>query len=170
MDRKQQNQALSDLDEFVVFVARIGERRNDLEQIILRGRFTSGMRRRRRGDFGEMEGTPAPYYADPTGEEAIFDELADYTSKQIHTAVVAIKKITSVCKDLLDLSKVDVRERAERTIPDCLACGDPCVNRVIAGFDDKCYKRWQRAGRPDRAEFIAATHAKQVKAPIEDEI
>ena len=36
-----------------------------------------------------------------------------------------------------------------------MACGDPCLSRVQAGFDEKCYWRWKREGRPDRVKFIA---------------
>jgi len=61
----------------------------------------------------------------------------------------------------LDLSSTDVRERAKPSVPDCLACGDACVGRVLSGFDEKCYKKWVRAHRPDRVEFINKVKAER---------
>lgn len=154
VDRKQQNRALAELDEFMSHIEDPATLRARIEMVIMRGRHSSGIRWRKRGQLGEMNGTPPPYYGDPTGEEAIWDELFDHTSKQIHSVVIMLRKINTIAAELKDLSNMDVEKRALRSIPDCLACGDPCVARVISGFDDKCYKAWQRAGRPDRAKFI----------------
>jgi hypothetical protein len=37
----------------------------------------------------------------------------------------------------------------------CPVCDDP-MPVVRAGFDEKCYRRWVRAGRPERAPWIRA--------------
>jgi hypothetical protein len=140
---------------------------DDIQAVIMRNRFSSGMRRRKRGELGELEGWGPPYYGDPVGEEAMFDEVADHTTKQINSIASMVRTINKICKDLLSQSQIDVRRRALHTIPDCLACGDPCVARVIAGFDDKCYKAWQRQGRPDRMKFIREVQAKRSVASTE---
>jgi len=40
----------------------------------------------------------------------------------------------------------------------CLACQHP-AGRVLAGFDEACYKAWTRAGRPDRGQWIPQRRA-----------
>lgn len=40
----------------------------------------------------------------------------------------------------------------------CLACQHPTA-RLLAGFDEACYKAWTRAGRPDRGQWVPQRRA-----------
>jgi hypothetical protein len=160
MNRRQQNAALRELDGLMLLLAELPKLRRDIETVILRNRFTSGQRKRKRGELGEMEGNGPPSHGDPTGETAVWEEVADETTTVINDLVDAITAITETTKALLDLVNVDTSKKVTRIVPDCLACGDACVGRVISGFDEKCYKAWLRQGRPDRQAFIFSTQAK----------
>jgi len=127
--------------------------------VILRNDFSSGQRLHRPGELGGMTGTPAPHYGDPTGEEACWEEMSDATGQAINRLCEKLNECLNAALSIHDLSNTDVRVRAKKTMPDCLACGDQCVDRVLSGFDEKCYKRWTRGGRGDRAAFIAKTQA-----------
>ena len=161
MNRSEQNEALGHLDELVNLASHLGRFQSDIQALILRNTFSSGQRKRKRGELGEMEGSPAPFHGDPTGETAVWDELSDKTTRDITNMAMLIRKFNVLAKDVLSRSVVDVEERAVRTIPDCLACGDPCVGRVLGGFDEKCWRRWDRSGRPDRLAFINETKLKR---------
>lgn len=163
MNRSQQNQALKDLEEMVSIIL---EFENDAKHIIMRNRFSTGQRHHQRGELGEMEGTPGPHVGDPTGEEALWDERVDGIGNAISKMTTAMHEWLTMCRWMRDFAKVDVEARAKRTVPDCLACGDPCVGRVLSGFDEKCYRRWVRGGRPDRTTFINLT--KNAKQAAED--
>jgi hypothetical protein len=56
-------------------------------------------------------------------------------------------------KNVLEVAPRSVMERAERSIPNCLACGDPIAGKIIGGYDRACYDRWIYLGRPDRKHF-----------------
>lgn len=158
MDRAEQNQALRDLDSLVADIVKFD---TDARRVLLRGRFSSGQKLRKRGELAEMEGTPEAHHHDPTGDDAVWAEKADRIGKTIESMASSLSKWHVMSQWILDLSSTDVAERAKRTVPDCLACGDACVGRVLSGFDEKCYKRWTRAGRPDRVAFIYETKSRQ---------
>ena len=160
MKRSEQNQALRDLDALVEMVSS-DDFRDTMRHVIMRGRFSSGQRLQQKGELGEMAGTPAPAVGDPTGEEACWGEVPDPTGKTIMKMADSLNKWLSMAKWIQNLSSTDVAERAEKSIPDCLACGDPCLSGVRSGFDDKCRKRWDRLGRPDRNQFIALVKAER---------
>ena len=152
--RVDQNRALKDLEDLTAGLATFYQ---GAKQLLLRGRYSSGRRKHTPGELAEMEGTPSTHYADTTGESAIWDEdITDGIARTIADLAQTIRSANSIKEWLLALSSTDVVERAKRTIPDCMACEDACVGRVLAGFDEKCYKRWVRTGRPDRNVFIAA--------------
>jgi hypothetical protein len=165
VNRSQQNKAIKDLQELV---ATIQDFEEDASHVILRDHFTSGQRLHLKGELGEMEGTPPPYTSDPTGEEACWSERSEDIGKTITKMATSINQWLTMAKWIRDLSAVDVVARAQRTVPDCLACGDPCLTRVVSGFDDKCYQRFVRAGRPDRTVFINATKASRVQKEAEE--
>ena len=152
MNRSEQNRALRELDALVNTVKEFDPL---AREAIMRGRFSSGQRRHFKGELGEMDGTPGPHYSDPTGDDAVWDEIRDTTGKIISDMATAIGQWRVMAQWIKNLSNTDVVARAERTIPDCMACGDPCLGRVQGGFDEKCYWRWKREGRPDRVKFIA---------------
>ena len=154
MNRSEQNQAIKDLQALRDLFAD-DEFYNAAREVILRGRFTSGQRRHFKGELGDREGTPGPHYSDPTGDDACWpDEIPDTTGKIISAMATSLSKWRTMTGWILNLSSTDVKARAKRTMPDCLACDDQCIDRVLSGFDEKCYKRWVRAGRPDRVAFI----------------
>ena len=166
MNAIEQNQALEDLDEMVLLVGNLSKFHSDLQQLILRNRFSSGQRRKRRGELGEMEGSSGTSYSDPTGETAVWEETQDATTKAITNMAAMIRKFNALADQVLTVCEADFDKKPKRIIPDCLACGDQVTGRVIAGFDEKCYKRWSRSGRPDRSRFIAETQADRAAANV----
>ena len=160
--RQEQNQAARDIQTLSDIMPDL------LEQalhVIKRNDFTSGERVHRKDELwgpiagtegNDMTGTSEPYYGDPTGEEACWDERDDRTGIIISAMCTALSQWLTMAQSIHDLSNTDVRVRAAKSMPDCLACGDPCLGRVLSGFDEKCYKRFVRAGRPDRNVFIQA--------------
>lgn len=161
MDRKSQNNTLSEFNELE---NRLIALRPLILEVLVRATGDSGLRRNV-GKRGDLEsGTPPPYYADPTGEIAMRRQFADSLELKIRSMSEHLHYALNLAKNILDITPPDVAERAKREVPDCMACGDPCHGRVRSGFDDKCYTRWLRAGRPDRAAFIS--HIKQSQGDV----
>ena len=161
MERSEQNQALRDLDELVDLLTKLSEFHGNIRTVVMRSRFGSGERHHRAGELAaklstheDMTGTPGPAQSDTTGEDACWDERRDKTSNSIAKLKDTLLNAKATAEIILDLSNIDVERRAKRTVPDCLACGDPCHGGVRNGFDDKCRKRWDRMGRPDRGTFV----------------
>lgn len=170
--RQQQNRALRDVQ---IIADLMPELLKEATHVILRNDFTSGERMHQRDELGasksthsDMTGTPQPHYGDPTGEEACWDEKPDRTGIAISELCERLTQCLNSALEIHKLSNTDVRIRAARTIPDCLACGDPCLDGVRSGFDNKCRMRWDRLGRPDRYEFIAMIKAEKSKPPDDD--
>ena len=161
MKKLDQIQALRDLEELILIIDE--DFGDAAREAILRGLHSSGQRVHKKGEFGEMEGMPGLHHSDPTGEEAIWDERSDRVEKLIVGLARNIRNSLTTAKWICDLSSTDVVERAKRTIPDCMACGDPCIGGVRGGFDWKCYKKWLRTGRPDRNYFIAITKLAKIE-------
>lgn len=160
MNRPLQNRALKDLQELC---ADLIDMEKDLRVVLVRGRFEPAPRQPPWKADDRMKGTPPPYTSDPTGEEAICGAQAvDEISKTVIALADDLSRCRTTAKRLRDLASIDVAARAERTMPDCLACGDQCVERVYSGFDQKCFKRWTGMRRPDRMKFIAAIKAELV--------
>lgn len=153
MNRAEQGEALKDLDELIATIADPGFA-DDVRHVIMRARFTTGQRQHKSGELAEMEGSPGPYSSDPTGEDACWSEMADATGKTVSAMCQSLSKWLEMAKWIRNLSSTDVVERAKKTVPDCLACGEPVQGRVHSGFDRSCYDRWDRSGRPDRLRFI----------------
>ncbi len=156
--RQEQNRALKNVQIMADMMPHLLK---EATHVILRNDFTSGQRSHESGELGDMVGTPGPHYGDPTGEEACWGELPDATGRAISNLCEKLTECLNSTLNIHDLSNTDVRVRAKRTMPDCLACGDPCVGRVLSGFDEKCYKRWTRGGRSDRMKFIAQIRAER---------
>lgn len=155
MERREQSQAMRDAEDLGLIV-------DDLvvaaQEVFVRNRFSSGEKvrpKKKEKDFGDL--TPPPAYADPTGEGAILNydgERVDGIEVEIKALATTIRNALVSARRMVDMANEDVSVRAMRTVPDCLACGDPCHGRIRSGFDEKCYKRWIRAQRPDRVLFI----------------
>jgi hypothetical protein len=144
-----------------------------IQRVIRQNSFTSGQLWRPAEDMALLrdEGLTSlpPVYGDPTGEAAIWDEAGDRTGDAITEMCTSISNNLVIAKELLRLSSIDVRERAERTIPQCLACGDDIYNLEDnrGGFDVKCavrISRYRTAGdrRADRSAFIAFVKAERL--------
>lgn len=178
--RQIQNEALNAVDELMVIVSDpLFE--DSVKGIILRNDFTSGQLFR---DHESIEDIMAiglsalpPTQGDPTGEVAIWAEMGDRTGDTILDICESMARNLVSVKQLLNLSSIDVREREERTIPRCHACGDEILNQNEmrdGGFDIKCAvrrKRYKNARdyRGDRGVFIAFVRAERVaKAETDD--
>lgn len=165
MNRDLQNRALKDLQELC---ADLSDLEKDLRVVLIRGRFEPAPWLAPWKADDPMKGTPPPHYGDPAGEAAMAgDQPIDEISKVVIALANDLSRCRTTAKRLRDLASTDVVARAERTMPDCLACGDQCIDRVYSGFDQKCYRRWVRAHRPDRSKFMAAVKAER---PSLDEV
>ncbi len=122
----------------------------------------SGQRRHLSIVVNREDGTPPPSYSDPTGETAIRGQINDSIYQDIRAFIDHIHHALNIARKIKAVTPADVAERAQREVPDCLACGDPCVGRIIAGFDEKCYKRWTRHGRSDRSQFVAMVRRERI--------
>lgn len=151
MDRDAQNKALADLDDLSAKMPIFFEL---ARKQILRDRYSSGQRKAIKGELGIMDGTPAPYYGDPTGETAVWDEVNDKTDKAIRSAHQLILKLINMFERIQQSSIVTQETNKTSFKTSCLACGDPIDGRILSGFDERCYKKWIRLGRPDRQIFI----------------
>jgi len=149
--RRDQNQARKDWDDLKDVIAELDPM---ITEVLLRA---SQLPRRKRMPDGSPEvGTPSPPWSDPTGEEAVSQsQHHDSVEMSINTLTNMLRRALNTAKVIKAITPADVRDRASRSIPECLACGDPCFGGVRNGFDEKCGRRWDRAGRPDRGEFIA---------------
>lgn len=102
------------------------------------------------------------HWRDLTGEEAIrepeerdkVERVVIALAESIHHSLNLAKVLAQVAPEVCDFPK-ELVGRKGRTIPFCQACGAPCFGGARHGFDNKCRMRWERAGRPDRVEFIA---------------
>lgn len=150
MERAQQQQAMKDLAALVDLFAN---REDDIRALLLRDRFSTGQRLHKRGELGEMTGTPTPHTQDPTGETATWDEVPDAAGKMISAMARSMRQWMRIVDWFLSLDGTDVVVRAQRTVPDCLACGQPVEGKVISGYDRSCYDRWVYLERPDRHAF-----------------
>ena len=152
MDRATNNRDIRDWDRVVAVVASMDP---TIRSVLTRTRFSSGQKVHRRGELGEMEGTPGTSYLDPTGEDAAWhDEVQDTTHKVITGMAKTLHHVRVMLEWVEDLNSTDVKKRALVTVPNCLACERPCEGRVRAGFDVQCYEEWVSKGRPDRGQFI----------------
>lgn len=165
-DQLDVNRAVRQLEELVPDIIEFG---SEARLAVIRNRWSSGQRTHQRGELAEMTGTPGTHYSDPTGEDAVFEEVKDGVGSTIADLCSTIRNAHAITKWLLKLSSTDVVERAERSIPDCMACGEPCLTGVRSGFDDRCRKRWERLGRPDRNQFIAMVKREKEIVPSEND-
>ena len=124
--------------------------------VLLRGTHDSGVRRSLPDvDAGDSE---TPPWNDETGETAIRKPIGDAVEKSITALATAVHRALNIAKAIIAIKAEDdliTTNVAVKEVPACLACGDLCYGGVRHGFDDKCRKRWDRAGRPDRGEFTA---------------
>ncbi len=172
--RQIQNEALNAVDELVVIVSDASFEES-VKQIIRRNDFTSGQPFRDSETMQEIksQGLPTlpPGHGDPTGESAIWEEMGDRSGATILDICESMSRNLVSIRQLLALSSIDVREREERTIPRCHACGDEILNQSEmrdGGFDIKCAvrrKRYRDARdyRGDRGVFIAFVKAERLE-------
>ena len=157
MKRRDQNQAIKD---FGLLKALIAEMDEFLLEVLSRGTFTSGQRKRDGGELApELKGTLA--YIDPTGETAISDELADSVTSDVAAMVGHITFALNIAKHVISITPDDVAERAKRSVPDCAACGDPISGKIFYGrWDDKCrqrFRKWVNEGHSPDEKLIFET-------------
>ena len=153
MRRRDQNQAAREWSELKTAFEMLDP---IVTTVLLRGTHDSGIRRALpNAEPGDSE---TPPWNDETGETAIRQPQGDAVEKSIVALAAAVHRALNIAKAIIEITPEDglaVVDRSVKSVPDCLACGDPCYEGVRHGFDDKCRKRWNRAGKPDRGEFIA---------------
>ena len=153
MRRRDQNQGRRDYDEFRQAIEMLDP---IITTVLLRGTHDSGIRRALPDvEPGDSE---TPPWNDETGETAIRQPQGDTVEKRIEALVALVHNALNIAKGIIEITSEDdliTGNVAVKSVPDCPACGDPCYGGVRNGFDDKCRKRWDRMGRPDRGEFIA---------------
>lgn len=142
--RQEQNRALKALDEAAALIESI---RLDFRDAVLRGRFSSGIKKHEPGELGEMEGTPPPVYrgeggqpdTDRTGEAAVWGEVDDRVGG-------VIIDMTRNCLVLRNQARWVRDQGPARLLPACKECGDPVDGRVVAGCHRRCYDRlaWEK--------------------------
>lgn len=148
MKRRDQNQALKEFNLLKNLIAELDER---VLEVLSRGTFTSGQRKRDKTELApELRGTLA--YADTTGDTAISEELADSVTSDVMAMVSHMTFAVNIAKHVLSITPDDVVERAKRSVPDCAACGDPVSGKIFYGrWDEKCrsrFRRWVESGNP----------------------
>ena len=154
MRRREQNQAARDWIALKDAVASLDP---IITTVLLRGTYDSGIRR----SLPDVEpgDSEKPAWADETGETAIRQAVQyDAVEKSVVAMAAAINRALHIAESIVAITpEMDMTNigRTVLVVPDCLACGVPCKGGVRHGFDDKCRKRWDRAGRPDRGEFIS---------------
>ena len=152
MKRRDQNIAQKEWDALKLMWAELD---TVVSRVILRGTHDSGIRKSFKSVKGDREDkTPPPAYADPTGESAIRDGVADKVEHNIVEMTSLIHKALNIAKMIMSDNPVDAAERAKRSIPNCEACGDLIVGKIFYGrWDNKCrvrFKRWvQEGNQPD---------------------
>lgn len=155
MGREEDNRTLAALDDLIA-VVNDPAWQSRIKRLVVRNRFTPGQKLRRRGEMGVMEGIPGPHYSDSTGDDAVWsEEIEDPTGKAIAGMARTVRNLDALAANIFELSTIDPEKRARRSVPDCLACGQPCHGGVRSGFCDRCRKEWDRLHRPDRGEFMA---------------
>ena len=101
---------------------------------------------------GLEDKTPPPAYGDETGETAIATEIIDATLRDIESMAQHVHYALNLAKKVLAITPQDVVERAERSTPNCAACGDLISGKVFySRWDEKCrrrFRRWVEAGNP----------------------
>lgn len=156
MNRIQQNRALKD---FAILERLIGELHDRVPATLIRGTFDSGQKRDKPGTTvaDVLKGTLE--YSDPTGEEAIRQEVADRVGNAIQMMARHVSDALNIAKWVLDGVPKTNEESIRREIPDCAACDLPVFGRVKAGYHPECYAKKQRLGISDRSEFRRVVQA-----------
>lgn len=159
------------MQDWMNIYSLLNEMDKTVRGVLIRDRFTPGTKVKKRGELGKtegtkigMDGTPPPHYNDPTGDSAIWsEEIRDTTHVDIRGLWQTIRNAHNTLTRLNDLSNTDPKKRAERTLPDCLACGEQILGRNRGGFCSRCHAVWLRAERPDRVLFVTAVKARITK-------
>jgi len=73
-------------------------------------------------------------------------------------AAISQGRLPTDGRTMAELVAMREHSRAVRGEIVCLACQRPAA-RLLAGFDEACYKAWTRAGRPDRGQWIPQRRA-----------
>lgn len=152
--------------------------RSDLPRIAARGRFAGELIEAEGGDvWGNTRDWQSPLtsgggpagkggHSDPTAVAGVALVLGEDEVARLHERYQqALELYMKAADDIVALHQlvqpVDPA-RIERgrvnTVPVCVACGDPAPT-PRRGLDDKCYKRWQRAGCPTLSDFIRQQRA-----------
>lgn len=150
MNRRSQNQALRDFNELATSIETL---RPFIMAVLVRASGDSDLRRsvNKKGD--SEQGTPPPYYADPTGEIAMRRQFADAIELKVKAMAEHLHYALNLAKSVLDITPPDVAERAKREVPDCLACGHPAVGKIQSGYCSNCYQAWKDGGFRERKKF-----------------
>ncbi len=148
---QEQNRALKALDEAA---ALIDSMRLDFRDAILRGSYSSGIKKHEPGELGEMEGTPPPVYrgemgqpdTDRTGEAAVFGEVDDRVGGVIIDIADTALRLSNTALVLRNMARWVRDQGPARLFPVCKECGRPIEGRVVAGCHRSCYDRraWQK--------------------------
>lgn len=130
---RDQNKALSEWKELVSLIVRMYFD-GDVADAICRNRYSPGVKKRRRlGELGEMEGTPPPVYADPTGENAAWpDEIDDVIDRKVRAMVQTIGHVRNTARWMREQSarrtaEVESEEYLKSTCQACRTGGHPRI-------------------------------------------
>ena len=160
MKRHEQNKALT---EFITLELKIKELKPLVPKVLARGLHSSG-RLQQTCEHGISLNRPCKNCGatrednrpnDPTGELAIHDEMSDSVATEILSLARHISFALNIANHVLSIVADEDEEKPEREVI-CRACQLPIVGRVISEYDEGCYKRWTRRGKPDRAAFEQA--------------
>ena len=150
MKRREQNQALRDLATLDRSIAIL---RETVPETLRRGTFDSGERRDPKGTTVRPELRGTLEHSDPTGEEAIREEIADRVGLAIAAIAKHVTQAMNLSKWVLECVPTTTDEAVQREIPNCMGCDEPVFGRVKSGYCQECYDRRRYLKVADRAEF-----------------
>ena len=131
----------------------IAKLRETVPETLRRGTFDSGERRVPPGTTLRPELRGTLEHADPVGEEAIREEVADRVGIAIAAVAKHLSQAVNLSKWVLDGVPDTTEEAVRREIPNCLACDQPIFGRSHSGYDAECHARKRELRIADRAEF-----------------
>jgi hypothetical protein len=100
-------------------------------------------------------------HADPTSSAALGrperDVVHDWTAGIIRAVEAACDQINLAAALVYQVDRhVEDRASSATEAAVCMACGDPAPGGLRRGLDEKCYKAWSRADRPDIVVWITS--------------
>lgn len=138
--------AIKQLEAVAAVITEI--RRRDAEQVGPDGFGNGG------GDGRRAKGT----HADPTHSAATSRKPADVVHEwtlDLNDQLEVVCKAAHRAHGLVYVigQSVDAKTGRVNLVDCCPVCDDP-MPQPRAGLDEKCFRRWVRAGRPERAPWI----------------